>query len=270
MANQLDGPYLKLRRAESEVHRLAFAEDAFRQNANYRAVRAEFNRKTGKYVYRVRIGSEPNPDWGVYIGEIAHNLRSALDGLVYGLTKTPTDNTAFPIVLYGRTDRKEIRHRRVVRVQRFWRGKLRNQAPPSLDGVSKPYQTMIEGMQPYKRRQPVRGLGRSSVLWMLHQLNIVDKHRLIPVVGAKKGFNVILPEGLHMISEVTGPRQVILKEGAKSSEESPDMDMEIQIPPFIAFGDGCDAVTNRAVVFTLDMMAMRVRRILDDFASALK
>jgi 8-oxo-dGTP pyrophosphatase MutT (NUDIX family) len=60
------------------------------------------------------VRAPPPLDWGVEIGEIAHNLRSALDGLVYQLalptTKAPAGNAQFPIFLGGRAaDRKRFR-----------------------------------------------------------------------------------------------------------------------------------------------------------------
>ena len=87
----LDGPRLKIRRAESEIDRLRLMEDTFFQNTKYYIVPAEMNPISGKKVYRIRInGPPPSLDWGVYIGEIAHNLRSALNYLIYQLALLET------------------------------------------------------------------------------------------------------------------------------------------------------------------------------------
>ena len=55
----LYGPRLKVARAKSEIERLRLAEDTFRENTQYHIVRAEFNTKSGNYVYRVRIEGSP-------------------------------------------------------------------------------------------------------------------------------------------------------------------------------------------------------------------
>lgn len=110
--HRLDGPRLKIRRAYHELDVLTGAELKFRNDADYQVVRAEFNPKTGEYAYRARVNIVPDLDWGVSIGEIAHNLRSALDGLVWQLAllktkgKAPAGNTQFPIFLIGRTKRR--------------------------------------------------------------------------------------------------------------------------------------------------------------------
>ena len=114
--NPLDGPRLKIIRAKSEIERLAGVEDAFRQEAQYRVVKAEFNPKSGKHVYRVRVSGPPLSDnWGIWIGEIAHNLRSALDHLVYQLallesqpkTVAADRRLQFPIFLVGSSSNKK-------------------------------------------------------------------------------------------------------------------------------------------------------------------
>ncbi len=77
----------------------------------YRLVLAEYNPKTGFNAVRVAIDSDDWPlIWSIRMGEIAHNLRSALDGLTYQLalleTTTPLWNVQFPIFLRGTTKRR--------------------------------------------------------------------------------------------------------------------------------------------------------------------
>jgi hypothetical protein len=82
MAHPLDGPRLKIRRAQHEINALIDRQHALQVESNYEAVCAELNPKTGKQVYRLGADVIVDPKWGVWIGEISHNLRSALDGLV--------------------------------------------------------------------------------------------------------------------------------------------------------------------------------------------
>lgn len=96
----LDGPRFKIARAKIEIDQLRLMQNIFFENTHYYAVKAEQNLKSGKYIYRIRIdGPPPSLDWGVSIGEITHNLRSALNHLVYQLTLLNSANK--PITVTG-------------------------------------------------------------------------------------------------------------------------------------------------------------------------
>ena len=110
----LDGPRAKIKRAESQVIALNDTLQRCFKRYPYSVGIAEFDRKAGRHNLRVKGGPPTFPDeWGVLIGEIAHNLRSALDGLAWQLallkTTAPYDRTAFPIYLIGRTTRSRTR-----------------------------------------------------------------------------------------------------------------------------------------------------------------
>ena len=153
MSHPLDGPRLKVRRAESQIDLLRKADDTFREKANYRLIQAELDTKRRKQHYRILINVLPALEWGVCIGEIAHNLHSALNGLTWQLalfkTKTAAANTQFPIFLVGRT-KKRRRGRRSGLIPHFegmelsdGRSMIRNLLPE--------HQTAVERLQPYKR-----------------------------------------------------------------------------------------------------------------------
>ncbi|RLC55657.1 MAG: hypothetical protein DRI30_07190, partial [Chloroflexi bacterium] len=233
---QLDGPLLKLWRAYSEINRLIGAEEAFRRDADYSLVRAERDPKTGEYAYRVRVGQAPDPEWGVFIGEIAHNLRSALDGLVYQLVldngETPTNNTQFPIFLVGHTTRMRRTRRGGRALIPHFEGRELADGRSMLNGVSDEHQTKIERLQPYKRsnRHSIAEFGKDNVLYLLKELNNADKHRLIQVVGVKPGAIASGTWQGRGVYDVTGPRHVVLKDGAKVLTAPP----EVQVYPKIA------------------------------------
>ena len=75
----LEGPRLKVGRAVAQISLLRRHQNALWKDSNHQIVRAELNPKTEKYVYRARGDFTLSLDWGVTIGEIGHNLRSALD-----------------------------------------------------------------------------------------------------------------------------------------------------------------------------------------------
>lgn len=120
----------------------------------------------GKPILRVKNVPEPDPRLGVIIGDVAHNLRSALDHLVYQLcipsgASEPADPEApaFPITSSSRR----------------WRG-----AQWRLDQAREGTKTRIERLQPYHRRKDPD----TRLLWQLRELSDIDKHRLLHVAPA--------------------------------------------------------------------------------------
>ena len=263
----LDGPRLKIRRAISEIQALRLAEEAFRSASDYKAVRAEFNPKSGNHVYRVQVNVKPSLEWGVWIGEIAHNLRSSLDGLVYRLalleTKTPALNTQFPVFLVGTTTRKRRPNRNIL-IPHF-EGMEFGHGRSMIRQLRPEHQTMIERLQPYKRG---RG-GRNSPLHWLKEINNADKHRLIQVVGSKLGIGPFI--GTWGDVQPTPRRfpnfRLILKDGAKLGELPPNVHVAPKLIPLVAFWVGCPPVQGKAVVNTLRIISEHVSQIIEDFSS---
>ncbi len=167
------------------------ASDGFFKEHPYTVARPEFDRKGGYYNLRVQDGPFVLPiEWSVLIGEIAHDLRSALDGLVWQLAllnpniSEPYFQTAFPIcrVGYGRRG-KGGRHYPCFWV---WHKKTKRLVPLyKLQSVEKRFVARIEAFQPYKRGNQ----GRYNPLLLLEELNNTDKHRLVTVLGTNmRGF----------------------------------------------------------------------------------
>jgi hypothetical protein len=99
-------------------------------------------------------------DWGVKIGEIAHNLHSALDHFIWQAVfhetgKPPTNiKLAFPIYLS--------------------RVGFEKNAAPKTKGLSAATRALIQEVQPF-----VTGKNAEDPLWHLHQLSIHDKHHSV-------------------------------------------------------------------------------------------
>jgi hypothetical protein len=259
----LDGPRLKVRRAESEIEAFRRGEEVFWKEAHYKVVRAEFNPKTQKYAYRLSMKVAPPQELGVLIGEMAHDLRSALDGLVYQLallkTKTPASNTQFPIFLVGRTKRRR-RGKRGGLIPHF-EGMGLSDGRSMIRDLRPEHQAMIERLQPYKRG---RGHHRDP-LFLLREINNADKHRLIQVVGLKPTGLMWFGSGTVIEEPSRQRRPVVLKDGAKLCEFSADVRVNPQLIPLITFSEGCEAVKNRAVVVTFDSIVEEVSKIMEGF-----
>lgn len=123
----------------------------------------------------------------VKIGEFLHNMRSSLDLLAYELAVAYTnplpddiaESSEFPI--FGDEDRQgnvgtgnaafHLKTRKGVPVPGSGLHKIR--------GMDARAQTEIERLQPYKRGS----LFREDPLWKLHELDRINKHRLLHVVA---------------------------------------------------------------------------------------
>ena len=112
--------------------------------------------------------------YSIRIGEIAYNLRSALDHLVWQLViynrETPTRRTAFPVFS------KKAQFRR-------W-------AKRRLDEMTQGQIEVIKLVQPFGKDN-----GVGPHLWMLNSICNIDKHRHLNVVAIHSVSDVKLKEG---------------------------------------------------------------------------
>jgi hypothetical protein len=259
----LRGPKLKVERAIKQIDVLYREFTDFSKLNKYQIVPAEYNLNTGRYALRV-VGAETDDDWGVLIGEIAHNLRSALDGLAWQLA-----------YLNKWTDIALIRQRPQLSfpVHIITRKQTRAGCAGQVRSILKPLRdcdrTAIEALQPYK----YGNLGRRSLLWLLHEINNADKHRLIQVVA---GRNVAFsanwgpdPDILDILEiNVDFKRPLIngTKVGWATRRFVEEVKMDtIEFFPVMMFWDGCPAVKGRFVDTTLAKMAESVHQIIDSF-----
>ena len=165
----LQGPRLKLDRAKEHLDDLVLEIKRFYKTNPYDGV-IQDNPETQQREFRV-TQADPLPDsLAVISGDVLHNLRSALDHLAWQLVLAnggePNSNTAFPV----------------------WRSesKFKSSRPGYAKGVSKAALDILYGLKPYK--------GGNDALWRIHQLDIVDKHRLLLTV-AMRHESVILDLG---------------------------------------------------------------------------
>ena len=122
----------------------------------------ETDAQTGEAVTRVNFTIPLPTDIPCLAGDILHNLRAALDHLMYRLLPPTTDvqeqrRRAFPIGRDGQHYQNGERSRRMQALR------------PDLT-------QRIDQMEPYQG-------GRGHAIWQLHELNVIDKHRLLLTVG---------------------------------------------------------------------------------------
>jgi hypothetical protein len=226
----------KVSRAEEQTGALEREIDAFFAEKTYE-IRESFDAKTSWKEATFFVLREPPLRWAVIIGEIFHDLRSALDHSISDLTIAengqPLEGTEFPI-FESETDYFRLRSKGADK------GKP---APGSglykIRGVSSQVQTTINWLQPFEVLKRKSG---PSALSVLHLFNVIDKHRTIHIIRARAdggGWRALRPFGMPMnyvlpIGEI--------KDGAKIAnrlaiDPNGEMDVEFEFKFFIAFSD---------------------------------
>jgi hypothetical protein len=162
----MTGLSAKIARAREHFDTLSAEVGRFIDSRPYQAV-GEDEAETGDWVVRVRFEGQLPFRCSAIVGDIVHNLRSALDHLIWELVlangATPTDKTGFPIF---------------KNVDAFNAGVLNK-----VSGVSPAVMQKLRELKPYKEG--------NGALWRLHRLDIVDKHHLLlPVVSAVRVFSM--------------------------------------------------------------------------------
>jgi hypothetical protein len=162
---------------------------------------------TEKHI-RVRFTECVPVRWALIVGDIVHNLRTALDLLATDLarangqtSKTAIGETYFPIS----ANRDEFEASGLRKIKR----------------LSDTDRQRITALKPYK--------GGNDALWQLHQLDIMDKHTLlIPTVAALQISNPSLR--LFPLSSPTFRRSVEFRVGPRTKCPLEDGDILVSYP----------------------------------------
>jgi hypothetical protein len=221
------GAFGKIGRARYQIQDLderfrAFAEErAYNVGSDYTPLS---NSDLGHYVFRIEKPRVPNREWGVLVGEVVHNLRSALDQAVYAASVSPSRANEFP----------------VCRNPDEWEGrssKLLTGVPPSAVKV-------IHDAQPFRQREVER-----HEFLLLHGMWNHDKHRLLHttalVVGEPRPQVVPLADVAEIVqvewlSEPLEEHREVARVTIRPSGANPKMTLEGQLPVGVAFAEGVD------------------------------
>ncbi len=256
-----DNLYFKVERANSLLAALEQESSAFLAQ-NYR-VEGRLDQKRQKYHF-VALGNPVlPPQLSILVGEIVYHLRTVLDHLVFVLAGGQGNPTrlAFPIC------RKEGEFRLALK-----RGALK--------GAQESIIQLIERLQPYRTSPNPE----QATLYQLHNLNIVDKHRLLLataacvdmrsggtfVVDSKEEATLVLPPP-DSISSNTRPSsegEVIFHLGFASPPHPDAIIRAVDVFEFKMKFDRAEAVMqNREVLPTLVIMRDTVTSVVDELCA---
>lgn len=157
----------KLARADEHLDALYRETDGW-GDGDPIAIDRESNADGSEHTFSLRYKVQPDTlRWAVLMGDALHNLRGALDHLIYGLAavqtgKNPPDDHAklmFPICSEPSAFQNAL-----------WR----------IAPLSQETQAAIERTQPYDRLNPGNWF---MPLWWLHEMHNIDKHRFLHIAA---------------------------------------------------------------------------------------
>jgi hypothetical protein len=171
MSSPLAGAFTKLRRAEK--HLAAVKQAMTRWRTKQPGMMAmEKNDEGTEFSLYTQFRNAPNlASWGCMIGDCVHSLRSALDHVVYELSgPEPPARVEFPILA------DKFYFDLPISDSRSYLYKIRGVKSDAVRAI-------IEREQPFQLTRTERAVDHH--LWVIHELDNQDKHRLLIPVGTR-------------------------------------------------------------------------------------
>jgi hypothetical protein len=138
--------------------------DAWGDRNPFRIVR-QVNADGSMHEFRIRMEVQPDTlRWALLLGDALHNMRCALDHIIYALAIRQTGQDPPPKasrLMYPICSSLEVWNSKTIQ------GRIAS--------LNEPTRAAIEKTQPYNR---LKAGQRFTPLWWLGQLNDIDKHRL--------------------------------------------------------------------------------------------
>jgi hypothetical protein len=229
---RLDLIVIKVERAKEHLRILEAELRSYLSSTPY-VIGTKRDQESGRLIYFL-ASVQPTPlRVSAILGDTIHNLRSALDHLAFQLVwvgkgKAPSSHVYFPIA----DDRPKYLEQR--------RRQMKGADPSAIAAV--------DALAPYK--------GGNDLLWKLHKLDNVDKHRVLITAGsAFRSVNI----GAHMSREMQ--KQIASSPLASKFTEFPALDVFVKPADRMfplkqgdeLFIDGPDAEPNEKLQFRFDV-----------------
>lgn len=150
-----NSPFTKFNWANHQITDLEERIDKFYWGYPYR-FHSDTDSKSDEVTYYFDGMDNLPPEILCLCGDIIHNFRASLDHLIYYLVKGPTDKTGFPICKTADSVAASLECR-------------------EKEGLRHEVVKIIKEAKPYR--------GGTDGFWLLHQLDIRDKHKVLIAVG---------------------------------------------------------------------------------------
>jgi hypothetical protein len=268
---QVDRLRVKVERAEHHIRDLQEQWRKFTPNAY--PVKTKDDPKTRECVWYLAGAWDVPDSLSAIVGDAAHNLRSALDHLAYYLVGVATRNAGpfdgiyFPIGS-SPTDFAE-KLDRAKECKTSAKGIVKRLRPDAIKA--------IQALEPYDR-------GRGAILFRLHKLDIIDKHRFLLTVGGRNPTHTMSPSDIAsykrglgikngeftssqeaMVFQTESVSHFPLKAGDELARRPiPEADQEMYFPFVIAFGEP-RVLEGKPVIPSLQEMADFIRGMIRSF-----
>lgn len=255
----IDGLSEKLNRADSQIDALHRQIDAFIDEQPYSTRMEDDKHLANVKNLVVSVARETPVGWSIVVGEICHDLRSALDQLIGLVSDEPDGRSAFPI----------------YRSPTLYEQRGRGGAAIRLVGVPALAQARIKALQPF------RVGGQGNPLWITHELNRLDKHKSLVLALARfelHAIHLLKPFEQRKILEPPtlvhdGTADVgtdihwfrLLRHDASDGNEAVDAEVRFEFTASVAFVDAGPA-SDLPVVETLRVCSRFVRKVITNLS----
>lgn len=237
--------YLKLEWAKKHIEDLEKVQATFLGSEPYKGV-PDFDLNENMTFFHLKELPEIPHTISLYVGDAAHNLRTALDYLACALV---VHNGHYPGLVYFPIAETAA--------------KYRAESAKKTKGMSAEAKKVIDDLRPYA--------DGNDCFYALHQLDIIDKHRLLLTVAMSIGkwsFNL---SGQQTIVGFNMPHNRNEPFGLKRGDFIGTMfgnhvDKQMSATVDIALGEP-ELLLGRPVVETLKILAVMVAQILGLFES---
>jgi hypothetical protein len=265
----LHGFRLKLNRAQAYAKALHAEVDAWFMRHPYEVFGQYEPGSPEKYVFKARFLELPPSEWGLILGDFAHNARSALDHLAYQVVMLGNggmhqEQTQFPVVTEP--------------------GKWQQAAASRLKGASDRHIQIIESFQPYHRRD----LHGQQTIWgaiedplaILTRLSNIDKHIVLnptPATVQSIGWDIEIVRDIESTGLQEAPMGIVIDEGVVvsvgivSSGPNPELKlnrsetMEIRVQHRVDIDKDSYTLLNVPLKESVDEILARLRKIFEVF-----
>jgi hypothetical protein len=160
MSHPLDGCWAKIERAKEQIQNLEGEITALLNSGAY-SIAGECQLDRQRYVFKI-VGPSVPLRIAVVAGEIVHHLRSGFDHVIWALASKnrlpDEERITFPVCETPEKYAKAVRD-------------------GMIKGIPASEHPLIEAQQPYRSSDPA-----NSILRIVHDLDIADKHKLLVVV----------------------------------------------------------------------------------------